>query len=471
MTAAATPEILAPRNIEAERSLLGALLQTNNYYEIVSDAGLKESHFYDPNHADAFRIIAEMMEVQRSATPISMANHIDKGLLSRLCDAKINPSPREVREWAVDLVELSARRALRDVGKNLIETAVTAQWNVSVSDMLAAAEAELATLDPETGSGDGPVRFNVALAEAMAEIDAAQREDDTARRISTGLIDLDAKLGWLVGGQLVVLAGRPAMGKSALAQDITEFNANAGKNVAFFSMEMTRAELAKRKIARKTGISLLRQREKMSDTEYLKASRAAAEIHAENLPIFIDHQGNLTLSQVRNRARRLHRKEGLDLIVIDYLELMGDEPHMANVPKNYQLGYITRGLKTLSKELNVPVIILVQVNRKVEDRDDKRPHMSDLKDSGNIEQDADVVLFVFREEVYLKKEVITRGEHETASKFDERRTAHDIMLRNAEGIGEILIEKNRNGEWPQMAKVAFDGVRTSFGNLARSRQS
>lgn len=471
MTAAATPETLAPRNIEAERSLLGALLQSNDFYEVVNDAGLHDTHFYDPDHADAFRIITEMLEVRRSATPISIANHIDKGLLSRLCDAKINPSPREVREWAVDLVELSARRALREVGKNLIETAVTAQWNTSVSDMLATAEAELATLDPETGNGDGPVRFNVALSEAMAEIDAAQRDDDTARRISTGLVDLDAKLGWLVGGQLVVLAGRPAMGKSALAQDITEHNAHAGKNVAFFSMEMSRAEVAKRKIARKTGVSLLRQREKMTDTEYHKVSRAAAEIAAENLPIFIDHQGNLSLSQVRNRARRLHRREGLGLIIIDYLELMGDEPHMSNVPKNYQLGYITRGLKALSKELSVPVVLLVQVNRKVEDRDDKRPHMSDLKDSGNIEQDADVVLFVFREEVYLKNETLTRREHETASKFDERQTAHDLMLRNAEGVGEIIIAKNRNGEWPQVAKVAWDGVRASFGNLARSYQS
>ena len=150
---------------------------------------------------------------------------------------------------------------------------------------------------------------------------------------------------------------------------------------------------------------------------------------------------------------------------------MGDEPHMMNAPKNYQLGYITRGLKALAKELDVPVFLLVQVNRKVEDRDDKRPHMSDLKDSGNIEQDADVVLFVYREEVYLEREVLTRREHEKAAQFDERQAAHDIMLRNAKGVGEVIIAKNRNGEWPRIAKLAWDGVRTSFGNLARSRQS
>lgn len=474
MTAATGPSVIEstdPRNLDAERALLGSLLRSNDFYEIVSDAGLQVVHFYDQDNAEAFRVITEMLDAQRSATPITLANHIDKALLSSLCDARISPSKREVREWADDIVALAARRELMKVGRRLIETAVTAQWNKPTSEILADAEADLYRLEPEAGGGDGPVRFNVALGEAMDQIDAAQRDDGAARYINTGLIDLDEELGRLLGGQLVILAGRPGMGKSAFAQDVTEYNAGIGKHVAFFSMEMQRSELAKRKIARKTEISLKRQREKLTETEYLKISRAVAAINAENLPIFVDHQGGLTLAEIRARTRRLSRKEGLDAVVVDYLELMGDEPHMMNAPKNYQLGYITRGLKTLAKELDVPIFLLVQVNRKVEDRDDKRPHMSDLKDSGNIEQDADVVLFVYRDEVYLEREVLTRREHEKAAAFDERQAAHDIMLRNAKGVGEVIIAKNRNGEWPRTVKLAWDGVRTSFGNLARSRQS
>lgn len=460
-----------PRNVDAEWALLGSLLRDNDVYEIVSDAKLQGVHFYDQDNAEAFRVITEMLDAHKPATPVSLSPYLSKPLLSRLCDARISPSPREVRDWAVDIVKFAAQRELMKVGRRLIEMAVTAQWNKPTSEILADAEADLYRLEPEAGGGGGPVRFNVALAEAMAEIDAVQRDDGNARYINTGFVDLDDVLGRLLGGQLVIVAGRPGMGKSALAQDIAEHNAGIRKHVAFLSMEMQRAELAKRKIARKTGISLKRQREKMTLEEHKTIALATAELEREDLPLFIDHQGGLTLAEVRARTRRLSRKEGLDAVVVDYLELMGDEPHMMNAPKNYQLGYITRGLKTLAKELDVPIFLLVQVNRKVEDRDDKRPHMSDLKDSGNIEQDADVVLFVYRDEVYLEREVLTRREHELPAKFDERQAAHDIMLRNARGVGEVIIAKNRNGEWPRTVKLAWDGVRTSFGNLARSRQS
>ncbi len=470
MTGFSVIENTDPRNLEAERSLLGSLLRSNNFYEVVSDAGLTAAHFYNPDHAEVYRVITEMLDAGRSATPITLANHVDKALLSDLCDAKISPSLREVRDWALEISERAARRGMVATARELIEDAVTAEWGMSASDIIANAEAKLFALAPEAGD-EGPVSFNDALDAAMDEIDRAQEPGDEARRVMTGWIDVDDRLGRMSSGDLVILAGRASMGKTAAALDIAENNARRGLTGLFFSMEMTKAQLAKRRLARVSGVSIKAQNGTLDDTQYHKVAMAKQELRALNLPLFIDQRPKLTLSQIRATARRLHRKHGLQYIVIDYLQIMGDDASVMNAQRTYQIGHNTAGLKALAKELDLPIILLAQVSRGVEKAEDKRPGMSDLKDSGAIEQDADTIMFVYREAYYLERNPPVQSDREKDSDFDDRCIAHDLLLREKKGVATILIAKARQGEAPVNVDIAFDGERVSFGNLRRQRES
>lgn len=456
-----------PRNLDAERSLLGALLRSNDLYESVSEI-LTPAHFYDPDHAEVYRLIVEMLENHRTASPITLANHIpNKALLSDMCSAAIGNTKREFRDWALEISEKAARRGLVNAGREMIEEAVTAPWGTSASDIIANAEGKLFQMAPEANA-DGPMTFNSALDIAMAEIDQAQQPDDMARRVSTGLADVDRELGRIRGGNLVIIGGRASMGKTALALDITENNARDGRRGLFFSMEMTAGELAARRIARTSGVSVKDQGTTLDNTQYHKVLMAVDELKRLNLPLHIDHRPSLTLSQIRATARRIHRKHGLSFIVIDYLQIMGDDNSMAGAPRTYQIGKNTAGLKALAKELDIPIFLLAQVNRGVEKQEDKRPGMADLKDSGSVEQDADIVMFVYRESYYLERSPPIQENRESDADFSDRKIQYDLLLREARGKATIIIAKARQGNAPATADVAFDGSRTTFGNLRRS---
>jgi replicative DNA helicase len=305
----------------------------------------------------------------------------------------------------------------------------------------------------------------------MAEIDQAQQADDVARRVSTGLADVDREPGRIRGGNLVVIGGRASMGKTALALDITENNARDGRRGLFFSMEMTAGELAARRIARTSGVSVKDQGGTLDNTQYHKVVMAVDELKRMNLPLHIDHRPALTLAQIRATARRLHRKHGLSFVVIDYLQIMGDDSAMSGAPRTYQIGKNTAGLKALAKELDIPIFLLAQVNRGVEKQEDKRPGMSDLKDSGSVEQDADIIMFVYRESYYLERSPPIQENREGDADFSDRKIQYDLLLREARGKATIIIAKARQGNAPATADVAFDGSRTTFGNLQRRRES
>lgn len=472
MTGPAPLDLIVPQNTDAERSLLGAMLRDNDLFELVSDK-LIPAHFYEPAHGEIWRWIVGELENGRSANAITLRHRVDtdpafaamRSILKDLCDGSILTTKRMVKDCASIIEAMAVRRGLAEVGDDLKMVATTADWEMSPSDMIADAEAKLFRMTPES-EDEGPVSLDTALDEAMDAIDRAMQPDDVKRRVVTGLVDVDRKIGRLDGGDLVVMAGRASMGKTALAMDVAENNVVDGRHVAFFSMEMPRKQLAQRRMARRSKVSVTKQRTgELTNDEY--NALLAANAALRGLPMHIDDRAKLTLSQVRATSRRLHRKFGLSLIIIDYVQIMGDEPHMGNAPRTYQIGYITSGLKALAKELDIPIVILAQVNRGVEKAEDKRPQMSDLKDSGSIEQDADVVMFVYREAYYLERNPPVKKEHESEDEFRDRSWKHEERLEAMRYVGEVIIAKARNGEAPAIVPVSFDPEGVSFGNLAK----
>jgi replicative DNA helicase len=466
-----------PHNIEAEQALLGAILINNEAYYRVSDF-LQTKHFFEPIHGQIFELAGRLIHLNKRADTIS---------LKHLLPADLNVEGLSVNQYLARLAAeattiinaedygrivyyLSVRRVLIEIGEDIVNLAYDAPVEATPTSHIEDAERKLYEVAEKGRYDSGFYNFGKALTKAVDMAAAAYQRDGKLSGLATGLTDLDAKMGGLQASDLIVLAGRPGMGKSALATNIAYNIAKAwrgeqradghiktvnGGVVAIFSLEMSAEQLATRIIAEQTGIPSSRMRRgDINDIDFEKIQDKVIEI--QELPLFIDETGGLTIAQLAARARRLKRQRGLDLLVIDYLQLMQGSTRRAFEGRVQEVTEITTNLKALAKELNVPILALSQLSRQVENREDKRPQLSDLRESGSIEQDADVVLFIFREEYYLENKKPREGTEEFV--------AWEKKMTDADGRAEIIIGKQRHGPTGTI-DLQFDAEVTRFANL------
>ena len=461
-----------PHSLEAEQSLLGALLHNNNAYEKVSEF-LQAEHFSQAVHGKIFESICHLIENGQVADPITLKDYFKNEedlqsvgghkYLIHLATSVV--SIINVYDYGRIIYDFYLRRQLIDLGENIVNDAHTHDLDTKAIDQVEQAEKKLFSLATAGQTGNNFHSFNKALTEAIQSAEVAFKRDRALVGITTGLDDVDRSLGGLHGSDLLILAGRPSMGKTALATNMAfsaaktylDSTGKEGGRAAFFSLEMSAEQLANRLLAQESQVpsDKIRRGELKKDDfpKFVQVSRDVSKI-----PLYIDDTPALTVSAIRTRSRRLQRQEGLDLIIIDYLQLIqGSTGRNKSENRVQELSEITRNLKALAKELNVPVIALSQLSRSVEQREDKRPQLSDLRESGSIEQDADVVMFVFREEYYLSRQEPTEG--------SEKHRAWQERMDEVYKQAEIIIAKQRHGPVGNI-KVYFDGNFTKFGNLS-----
>ncbi|WP_112323285.1 replicative DNA helicase [Oceanibium sediminis] len=471
-----------PHNIEAEQALLGALLTNNEVYDRIASV-VGESHFYDPVHARIFQIAAARIQKNALASPVTLKAFMedDPGLaelggpayLARLAGAAI--SIFAARDYAQLIYDLAVRRSLMEIGEEIALKAATVTPDSEPREQIVEAEQQLYMLGEQGSVDSGFQSFLKAVTDAVNVANAAYQRDGGLAGVSTGLADLDKKLGGLHPSDLLILAGRPSMGKTSLATNIAFNIAKAyrkgkrpdgsdgtvnGGVIGFYSLEMSAEQLAARILSEAAEVpSEQIRRGDMTEEEFRRFVEAAKSLEA--CPLFIDDTPALPISQLAARARRLKRQHGLDVVIVDYLQLV--RPASAKDSRVNEVSEITQGLKAIAKELNVPVIALSQLSRQVESREDKRPQLSDLRESGSIEQDADVVMFVFREEYYKERE--KPGEHDV-----EAMMAWQEEMGRLHGKAEVIIGKQRHGPIGTV-ELAFEGRFTRFSNLAKAYQS
>src|SRR6188474_2038399 len=468
----------APHNIEAEQALLGALLVNNEAFYRVSDF-LEPQHFFEPIHAKIFELSASLIRAGKIASPVTLKTFLPpdldvSGLTASQYLARLAAEATTVinaEDYGRTIYDLAMRRSLIIIGEDLVNVAYDAPVDLAPREQIEDAERRLYEL-AETGRYDGGFqRFATALTTAVDMAARAYQRDGKLSGLATGLADMDRMMGGLQHSDLVVLAGRPGMGKTALATNMAYNIAKAwrgevrpdgrmesvnGGIVGFFSLEMSAEQLATRIIAEQTEIPSFRiRRGEIDPSDFDRIAQMAREM--ETIPLYIDETGGLSIAQLAARARRLKRQRGLDLLVIDYIQLLSGSSRRAQEGRVQEVTEITTGLKTLAKELNVPILALSQLSRQVENRDDKRPQLSDLRESGSIEQDADVVLFVYREEYYLKNREPRPGTEEHIAWMAQMELAH--------GKAEVIIGKQRHGPTGTV-RLQFTREFTRFSNLA-----
>lgn len=467
-----------PRNVEAEKALLGAIFTNNRAYERVSDF-LQADHFWQPEHGRIFAACQRLIEVGQVADPVTLKTLLeqDEGLAAiggpkYLADLAASAvTIINAGEYGRITYDLHLKRELIALGEDMVNGAYGADAESSASQQIEGAEQHLYDLATQGDYEGGFEPFKDSLTKAIQMADAAHKRDGALAGVTTGFRDLDSVLGGLHPSDLLILAGRPSMGKTALATNIA-YNAaythhksggDQGAVVGFFSLEMSSEQLATRIISEQVEISSDAIRKgKISTPQFDRLATIARELHT--MPVFIDDTPALTVSALRTRARRLKRQHNLGLIVVDYLQLIAP-PHGSRADGRVQeVTEITRGLKTLAKELNVPVIALSQLSRAVEQRDPPRPQLSDLRESGSIEQDADVVMFIYREEYYMERKKPSHRADEDESKFYERQARHDEALERVRNIADVIIAKQRHGPIADVP-LQFQGEFTRFSDL------
>ena len=470
-----------PHSIEAEQQLLGAILTNNDLFDRVAQI-LRAEHFYDPVHARIFETAAARIAKNNLASPVTLKAFLedDAGLaelggpayLMRLAGAAI--SSFAVRDYAKMIYDLAIRRELIEVGNDIAAKAARVDVQSEPKEQIVEAEQKLYALAEQGQTEQGFQSFLTAVTDAVKVANAAYQREGGLAGVSTGLIDMDKKLGGLHRSDLLILAGRPSMGKTSLATNIAfniaraykkgittsgEEGAVDGGVVGFFSLEMSAEQLASRILSEVAEIpSNQIRRGDFTESEFRRIVDAAKELEAA--PLFIDDTPALPISQLAARARRLKRTHGLDALFVDYLQLVRGTGRSEN--RVNEISEITMGLKAIAKELDIPVVALSQLSRQVENREDKRPQLSDLRESGSIEQDADVVMFVFREEYYKERE--KPGDHE----LDKMGQWQEEMER-LHGKAEVVIGKQRHGPIGTV-ELSFEGQFTRFGNLVKPWQ-
>jgi len=473
-----------PHNIEAEKALLGAILVNNRAFERVSEF-LRPEHFALGVHGRIFEACMRLIERGQIADPVTLRRYFEQdeslaeiGGPAYLMELAASAATViNAGEYGRLVYDLHLKRELIDLGGDVVNRAYSGDVGDGAGAQIEEAEQrlyDLATRGRHEG-GFEPFRDSVLKAIEMAE--AAHKREGALAGVATRLVDLDKILGGLHSSDLVILAGRPSMGKTALATNIAynaaysyhQSHGEEGAVVGFFSLEMSAEQLASRILSEQTNISSDRMRKgELSNDEFTRLVVASQELH--RIPIFIDDTPALTVSALRTRARRLKRQHNLGLIVVDYLQLIAGSSTSRNDGRVQEVSEITRGLKTLAKELDVPVLALSQLSRAVEQRDNKRPQLADLRESGSIEQDADVVMFIFREEYYLERDRPTQHASEKDDHFHERFERWERRCDNARNLAEVIIAKQRHGPIGDV-KLMFQGAYTRFGNLDREHQS
>ena len=464
---------IAPSNVEAEQALIASILTSNSVYEHISDF-LRPEHFYDDINGKIFEAISKLLEKNQLADPLTLKNYFlqkdqmeliggDRYLIEL---AKNSTILSNTAHYGKQIYDLYQRREILKIADEVNNEANSFDVETNASDIIEKAEAKLYNLSSSGETDQDFKRFSTSLKQAISSAESAYKRDGQLSGIPTGFTDLDQLLGGFHKTDLLILAGRPSMGKTALATNIAFKMVNSNsmddenkKNViGFFSLEMSSEQLATRILAEDSSISSEKiRRGQFNSNDFQKIVKSSQKL--ESLSLYIDDSPNLSISALRTRARRLKRKFGLDAIVIDYLQLI--RPSLSR-PDNrvLEIAEMTRNLKALAKELNIPVLCLSQLSRQVEQRDDKRPQLSDLRESGAIEQDADVVMFIYREEYYAERKEPSAGT-EDYQKWQEK-------MSKIHNVAEVLVAKQRHGPIGKVI-LHFEGSTTKFSNLSKNQ--
>ena len=460
-----------PSNLEAEQALLGSILVNNDIIDEVSSL-VSSNIFYDPAHVKIYEVIESLNNKGMIANPITLKNFFEKdNMLNEVGGTeylvkltRFSGSTKQAIDYAKIIHEMYLRRELVQISDKLSSDTLNANsQEQNAENIIEDTEKSLFDLAERGSFTQTFLKFNQALDQTIEMATLAMKNDQGIVGVPTGLSDLDEKLGGLHKSDLVILAGRPSMGKTALATNIAY---NAAQNilkrqekssVAFFSLEMSSEQLSTRILSEQARIrSDDIRRGKVTEEEINRYIETSRNIY--NLPLYIDETPAITIATLSNRARRIKRLFGLNLIVVDYIQLMRSSSNR-NDGRVQEISEITQGLKALAKELAVPVLALSQLSRAVEQRDDKQPQLADLRESGSIEQDADVVMFVYREAYYLERKQPKLGSIEHAE--------WQSKMNDVNGLADIILGKQRHGPTGTV-KVEFEGIYTKFKDLTRN---
>ena len=459
-----------PSNIEAEQALLGSILVNNDIIDEISNI-VKPNMFYDPAHIKIYELIENLNNKGMVANPITLKNFFEKenmlndvgGTEYLVKITRFSGSTKQALDYSKIIHEMYLRRELIQISDNLSNDTLNANsQDYSAEEIIETTEKSLFDLAERGSFSQSFLKFNQALDQTIQMATLAMQNDQGIVGVPTGLTELDQKLGGLHKSDLVILAGRPSMGKTALATNIAYnvaqniYNRQEKSSVAFFSLEMSSEQLSTRILSEQARIkSDDIRRGKVTEAEINRYIETSRNIY--NLPLYIDETPAITISTLSNRARRIKRLFGLSLIVVDYIQLMRSNSNK-NDNRVQEISEITQGLKALAKELSVPVLALSQLSRAVEQRDDKQPQLADLRESGSIEQDADVVMFVYREEYYLERKQPKLGSIEHAE--------WQSKMNDVNGLADIILGKQRHGPTGTI-KVEFEGIYTKFKDLSK----
>ena len=461
-----------PSNLEAEQALLGSVLVNNDIIDEISSI-IKPSIFYDPAHVKIYEVIENLNNKGMIANPITLKNFFEKdNMLSDVGGTeylvkltRFSSSMKQALDYAKIVHEMFLRRELVMISDKLSSDTLNANDKEENAELIIEnTEKSLFELAERGSFSQSFLKFNQALDQTIEMATIAMQNDQGIVGVPTGLKDLDEKLGGLHKSDLIILAGRPSMGKTALATNIA-YNASQHilkrqekSSVAFFSLEMSSEQLSTRILSEQAKIrSDDIRRGKVTEEEinrYIETSRNIYEI-----PLYIDETPAITIATLSNRARRIKRLLGLSLVVVDYIQLMRPGSNKKSEGRVQEISEITQGLKALAKELSVPVLALSQLSRAVEQRDDKQPQLADLRESGSIEQDADVVMFVYREAYYLERKQPKLGSIEHAE--------WQSKMNDVNGLADIILGKQRHGPTGTI-KVEFEGIYTKFKDLSKN---
>ena len=458
-----------PSNLEAEQALIGSILVNNDIIDEVSTI-INPTSFYDPAHTKIYEVIETLNNKGMIANPITLKNYFEKdNMLNEVGGTeylvkltRFSSSVKQAIDYAKVIHEMYLRRELVMISDNLSSETLNSK-NQSAEKIIESTEKSLFDLAERGSFSQSFLKFNQALDQTIEMATLAMKNDRGIVGVPTGLTDLDEKLGGLHKSDLIILAGRPSMGKTALATNIayhaaqTILSRQEKSSVAFFSLEMSSEQLSTRILSEQSRIrSDDIRRGKVTEEEINRYIETSRNIY--NLPLFIDETPAITIATLSNRARRIKRLFGVSLIVVDYIQLMRSSS-VKNEGRVQEISEITQGLKALAKELGVPVLALSQLSRAVEQRDDKLPQLADLRESGSIEQDADVVMFVYREAYYLERKQPKLGSIEHAE--------WQSKMNDVNGLADIILGKQRHGPTGTV-KVEFEGIYTKFKDLKKN---
>ncbi len=457
-----------PNNIEAEQSVIGTILVSNEIFDEINTI-ISNKNFYDPMHQKIFGAIENLIYKGMLANPITLKNYFenekdDLNVPDYLVKVtKFSTSSRQAIEYSRIIYDMFVRRELIKISEGTIDSAKLKDLNISGQNIIENSEKLLFDLAEKGSFNSSLVKFDEALKFTIEMASNAYKNDEGIVGVPTGLADIDDRLGGLHKSDLIIIAGRPSMGKTALATNIA-FNAasklqESGKksSIAFFSLEMSSEQLSTRILAEQSRIkSNDIRRGKISEEQFDKFIETSKNI--SELPLFIDETPAISIAAVSNRARRIKRLFGLDMIVVDYIQLMRASTNNKD-GRVQEISEITQGLKAIAKELSVPVLALSQLSRAVEMRDDKKPQLSDLRESGSIEQDADVVMFVYREAYYLERKEPRPATVEHAE--------WQAKMNEVSNLAEIIIGKQRHGPTGNVM-LEFEAMFTKFKDIQTS---